>query len=123
MARHNQIGKWGEQVACEYLMGKGYAIVHRNWRSGNIEIDIVAMHDNRVVFVEVKTRSDKNSCPEDAVDRRRCARMVRAADTYIARYDIPHEVQYDIIAISGDIHDYNITHFEDAFYAPLGLRR
>lgn len=122
MADHNRVGHWGETVAREYLIAKGYVVLDQNCRSGNLEIDLIAMHHDRLIFIEVKARSaDPN--PELAVDKRRRARMIRAADNYIARYDLPHQVQYDIIAISGNEHDYEITHFEDAFFAPLGLRR
>lgn len=123
MAKHNELGKWGEEEAEKYLVAKGYAIAARNWRSGNIEIDRIAYHNNRIVFIEVKTRRFKGDRPEEAVDRRRAARMVRAADAYIAEYDIPHEVQYDIIAISGTQDDYDITHIPDAFMARLNTRR
>ena len=119
MARHNLLGKWGEDIAAEYLAGKGYAIADRNWRSGNLEIDIVAYHHNRVIFVEVKTRHDISERPEEAVDRRRASRMVRAADIYLAAHDLPHEVQYDIIAIAGTPQNYELEHIEDAFVARM----
>jgi len=123
MAQHNELGKWGERLAAEYLYSKGYAIVERNWRAGNIEIDIVAMHNNRLVFVEVKTRQDPYIHPEDAVDKRRVSRMVRAADTYINAKKLPHEVQYDIVAITGNPLNYKIYHIPDAFYAPMRTYR
>ena len=53
MARHNDLGKWGEQLAADLLVTKGYAIAERNWRAGNMEIDIVAMKGARVVFCPV----------------------------------------------------------------------
>ena len=42
MAKHNELGKEGENAAAEYLMSKGYSIRHRNWHSGKRELDIVA---------------------------------------------------------------------------------
>ncbi len=119
MARHNNVGKWGENLAVEYLYGKGYAIVERNWHCNKYEIDIIAMFRNRIVFVEVKTRSNKMDYPETAVDRRRANRMVKAADMYINMKKICHDVQYDIVAVSGSEHDYEILHFEDAFYPQM----
>lgn len=119
MAQHNDTGTWGENVACNFLIGKGYAIVQRNWRAEKLEIDIVAKVGNRIVFVEVKTRRDAESHPEDAVDKRRRARMVMAANVYLHAYDVDLDVQYDIVAITGTEHNYHIEHFEDAFFAPL----
>lgn len=121
MARHNELGKWGEQLAVDLLVTKGYAIVERNWRSGNMEIDIIAMKGSRIVFVEVKTRSSDFVDPADAVDRRRVMRMVRAANSYVRAGNIPHEVQFDVILIVGvpEGDAPRIEHIEDAFVAPL----
>lgn len=122
MARHNDLGKWGEQVAFELLVTKGYAIVDRNWHAGNLEIDIIAMKGDRIVFVEVKTRSGDIDEAFRAVDRRRVMRMVRAADSYVRAYNIPHEIQFDVILIAGTPLDHTplqIEHIEDAFFAPL----
>ncbi|MDE5649953.1 MAG: YraN family protein, partial [Duncaniella sp.] len=57
MAEHNETGKWGEKVARDYLLAQGYAIMGENVRIGNMEIDIIAMKDSSICFVEVKTRS------------------------------------------------------------------
>ena len=48
-------GKQGEDRACEYLIKEGYKIIERNWRTKGGEIDIIAMKDEVLVFVEVKT--------------------------------------------------------------------
>lgn len=42
MARHNELGKWGEQYAADYLQGLGYDIIERDWRFGHRDIDIIA---------------------------------------------------------------------------------
>lgn len=57
MAKHNIFGQKGENAAFEALLAKGYLIRDRNWRSGKNEIDIVAEKDNRIIVVEVKSRS------------------------------------------------------------------
>ena len=54
MARHNSLGKWGEEMVVEHLVKEGYAIVERNWRSNHHEIDIIATKGDMVAFVEVK---------------------------------------------------------------------
>ena len=48
-------GNKGEQTACEYLVQKGYAILGRNWRTKTGEVDIIALKDEFIVFVEVKS--------------------------------------------------------------------
>lgn len=61
MAKHNELGKEGENAAAEYLMSKGYSIRHRNWHSGKRELDIVAQKDGELIVVEVKTRRNEES--------------------------------------------------------------
>src|SRR3989339_332397 len=56
---HNQkIGKLGEDLACKYLQQKGYEILDRNIKTSFKEIDIVARIKEKIVFIEVKTRTN-----------------------------------------------------------------
>ena len=76
MAQHNDTGKWGEELAADFLRKNGYQIMERNWRFGHRDLDIIARspEGNEVVFVEVKTRSgDIITKPEDAVTYARYA--------------------------------------------------
>lgn len=119
MARHNELGAWGEKVAREYLLTQGYAIGGENTRIGNYEVDFIAMKGDRIVFVEVKTRSTDYVDPLEAVDSRKRARLVRAADEYIRSMNIRLEPQFDIITVVGSPEKYEIEHFPDAFFPPL----
>ena len=119
MAEHNELGKWGEGVAVETLTAAGYAIRETNWRLSHYEIDIIATKGDRMIFVEVKTRSSDFVDPVDAVDKRKMAFMVRSANAYMQHYDLPYEVQFDIIAITGTQENYTVEHIPDAFYPPL----
>ena len=57
MAKHLELGKKGEILAKEYLEEKGYEILDENWITGKLEVDLVALIDNVIVFIEVKTRT------------------------------------------------------------------
>ena len=68
MAKHNDLGKMGEDLAVQYLTDKGYEILERNWRNKHKEIDIIAKDGETLVIVEVKTRqSDDHGEPDLAV--------------------------------------------------------
>lgn len=124
MATHNLLGKWGENIAVEHLIRSGYAIVERNWRMHHYEIDIIATKGARLVFIEVKTRSSADDYnPLDAVDSRKKAKLIAAANQYIISRDLPHEVQYDIITIIGEPHAYQLDHIPDAFIPSVRTRR
>lgn len=119
MVGHNEFGKWGEMVAREYLLTQGYAISGENQRLAGVEIDFIAMRDDRICFVEVKTRSSDFLDPAEAVDRRKQARLAKAADAYMQGRDLPFEPQFDIIVVIGSPDSYRLEHIPDAFYPPL----
>ena len=105
MARHNELGKWGEQYAADYLQSIGYDIIERDWRIGHRDIDIIARTGDgtTVAFVEVKTRtSDVVTKPDDAVDIKKIRNIGYAANNYIKTKGIVDEVRFDIISIIGN---------------------
>ena len=57
---NSSIGKIGEDIACRIIAGKGYSIIERNFRTKFGEIDIIAIEDGELVFIEVKTLTNKS---------------------------------------------------------------
>ncbi len=119
MARHNKTGKWGEDMACEILEADGWGIVERNWHDGHHELDIIAMKDDQLVFAEVKCRTDMDEDPLEAIDNRKIANIVRAAQAFMVTHPMPHNVRFDLFAINGTPDNYRIEHIPDAFDPPL----
>jgi len=122
MASHNDLGRWGERMAEEYLTRKGYSICHRNWKMGHRDLDLTALSPDGdvLVIVEVKTRrSAQYENPEEAVDWRKMRNLVSAANAYIHRYNVMNEVRFDIISVVGDGQEAQIEHIEDAFTPPM----
>lgn len=116
----SELGKWGEKLTTELLISKGYAIRETNWRMRPFEIDVVAMKENRIVFVEVKTRSEGEIDPILAINKKKQSNMIKSAEAYIERYKLPHEVQFDAVLIVGTPETgFTIDHIEDAFYPTL----
>lgn len=122
MALHNKIGAWGEKITMEYFLRKGYAIVARNDVEGNRrnEIDLIVSKENRIVFVEVKTRTRKDEDPIHSITRQKRTNMLKAGITYLKAHPYPPlEPQFDLFFINGDENDYSIEHLEDVFLPPL----
>jgi putative endonuclease len=85
-SQHCAVGKSGEDLACQELASRGYAILERRYRTRAGEIDIVARDRTALVFVEVKTRqSIRCGVPADAVTRAKRRRIVLMASDYVAR--------------------------------------
>ncbi|MGI6243608.1 MAG: YraN family protein [Prevotella sp.] len=122
MAEHNDLGKWGEETAAQFLTKQGYVLLERDWRYGRskVDLDLICKTPDRrtIVFVEVKTRTAGQATePEDAVDARKIWHIGRAADNYVKMNDVVEELRFDIIAIVGTPNGAEVTinHIEDAF--------
>ena len=104
-------------MAAEYLAGKGYEVLERNYRYGRAEIDLIVKKKNWLVFVEVKTRSCSDfGFPEEFVDRVKEELILMAAENYIHKINWEGNVRYDIVSVLGVGVGREIVHFEDAFY-------
>ncbi len=116
MADHNDLGREGEALALDYLKSKGYEILETNYRHQRDEADLIAMHQNTIVFAEVKTRVNRYAGnPEEAVTTSKQKRLVKLANAYIQEKDIDAEARFDIIGIVINQNTREIKHIEDAF--------
>ncbi len=102
MAEHNDLGKWGENAAAEYLQRKGLTILERDWHSGHRDIDIIAQDGDTIVFVEVKTRRNRLfTNPEQAVDYRKIRNLSLAMNHYVKFKHLNNDLRFDIITVVG----------------------
>lgn len=122
MAKHNELGKLGEELAFKYLVESGYRILHRNWFWLKDELDIICLVNNVLVIVEVKTRSSAYfGEPETTVTPAKRRSITRISEAYIQMHDFKGEVRFDIIGILWDYTSktYTLNHIQDAFYATM----
>jgi putative endonuclease len=117
MAKHNELGKEGEELAAKMLLEKGYKILARNWRFGKEELDIVAEHEDKLVVVEVKTRESAFfEMVTDVIPPRKQAYVVKAAEAFVLKNDINKEIRFDAVYIVLNSQYRKIEHIVDAFY-------
>lgn len=121
-AEHLRLGRWGEEVAIAFLRKNRYTIIEHDWHSGHRDIDIVARQGKTIVFVEVKTRANRDfGNPEDAVNYQKRENLRRAINHYVKSHRLSNPLRFDIIAIVGSLGSIpEITHFADI---PLNDRR
>ena len=97
--------------------------MHRNWRCGKLELDIVARDGDEIVFVEVKTRRNTYfGYPDEAIDDRKIRRIVSAAGAYVRYYSINLPIRYDVVSVIGMEPPFEIEHVPDAFFPPMWNR-
>ncbi len=112
-----ELGEHGEAIARKMLLEKDYEILDFNWKFGKIELDIIAKSDDKIIFVEVKTRENNYAGePWEAVTRGKQSRIIKAADAYLVEKEIDHESRFDIVSIIYNSKYTIIEHIEDAFY-------
>jgi len=100
---HNKrLGDWGEERAAAYLEHLGYTILHRQWRLHHRgEIDIIAMHLETLIFVEVKTRqAGQEASGYEALTIQKKTRMTVSIDAFLQQHTTPYgELRVDWIIV------------------------
>ena len=117
MSKHSETGARGERLAEEFLVINGYHILHRNWRMARKEIDLIALDQDEVVFVEVKTRSGLNfGSPEEAVSPKKQKNIREAAELFSLQFPEHEKFRFDVISILLQANEVaELKHLTDAF--------
>lgn len=117
MADHNDLGKFGEDLALKELTKKGYRLKDRNYRFGKGEIDLIMLDGDKIVFIEVKTRQTAEiGEPYLAVTKKKQRQLIRIAHQYIVSKNIDKDARFDIVSIVHNSFRTAIEHIDDAFY-------
>ena len=116
MSKIHDTGKWGEQLAHDFFVKKGFIIEATNWRWNHKEIDLIVSDTNSIIFIEVKTRTaGLLSKPEDALTNKKQKDLLKAAEAYLIKNDITKEARFDVISIYVSGNDHKLTHIPNAF--------
>lgn len=108
-------GKKGEELASKYLKNNGYEVINQNFRCKLGEIDLIAIKNNTIIFIEVKTRSNtKFGTPEQAVDSNKRKHILRTSQVFLAKNKLNnYDLRFDIISIYMNGNIYKIEHFKN----------
>ena len=117
---HNQkVGQFGEDLAIKYLLKNKYKIIDRNVKISYKELDIIAKIKDKIIFIEVKTRtSQKFGFADESINSKKLHHLKKAINMYLDNKDLdPDKVRLDLIAI--DINKSKktakIKHYKDLF--------
>ena len=119
--RRRMTGLQGESLAAQYMEQNGYSILDRNWRCRSGELDIVAVLDDSLVFVEVRTRKSisRFGTPAESVDERKQRQVRQTAQVYLMskRLNEQRSVRFDVITVHlyAEQNAPKIEHYENAF--------
>lgn len=117
MSKLNNLGSKGEKIAEIFLLNIGHIILYRNLKISYKEIDLITLHKNNLVFVEVKTRSSLMAgYPEDHISKSKIKNLKDAALAFLHHNPQYNTVRFDVISIIINKSSFEIKHFEDAFF-------
>lgn len=109
-------GNIGEDFACDYLIKNGYSILERNYISYRGELDIIALKNNVIIFIEVKTRT-QIACgyPSESVNKRKQQQIYKVAEYYLySKKLLNSKVRFDVIEVYlYGSNSFKINHLED----------
>jgi len=124
-AGHLSRGRAGEDAAVRFLEGLGYVVLERNWRCKVGEVDVICLHRNTVIFVEVRTRAALALVsPTQSVTRAKITRLAKAASYFLSRrgwWEKP--CRFDLIAVINADQGVRLEHIPDAFDFPETVGR
>lgn len=113
-------GKYGEDLATDFLMNHGYKILERNFRIRGGEIDIIALDARTLVYIEVKTRtSHLFGLPEESVTVHKIKFLERAAKFYRANrkhLKLPMLERIDVVTVDSTDGDPQINLIKNAAF-------
>ncbi len=94
-------GKKGEKAAESFLKKKGYRILKKNYRTKVGEIDLIAEHNNVLVFIEVKSRTDSAlEHPFMAVTPRKQKKTAQTASCFLVQNKVgDREIRFDVVSV------------------------
>ncbi len=116
MSYQKKIGDLGEKLAKKFLIGKGYKIIQENFKVRKGEIDIIGRQGKKLVFIEVKTRTNSAfGYPEEALTYTKKQRIRRAALRYLLKtgYNDPWQVELVAIELNQRLNRAEIRHYQD----------
>jgi len=99
--KRRDVGILGEKLAKDFLKKKGYHIIETNYRSPEGEIDIIAEHDDFLVFIEVRTKTSLEfGSPEESITPVKMERLKATAAYYQQTHsNLPPDRRIDVVAI------------------------
>jgi putative endonuclease len=111
-------GAWGEAQAAVLLEGKGFQVMHRNWRHAHEEIDLIAQDREMVVFVEVRVRRNRALVPGfESLTKRKRGALKRAALAFLEQYPEVQFYRWDVVEYriaDAQYRHYDAMHYENA---------
>ncbi|MCS6822550.1 MAG: YraN family protein [Microscillaceae bacterium] len=116
MGKTQELGQEGERLATLFLQNNGYQILAKNFQYQRAEIDLIALKNELLIFIEVRLRTSTNfGFPEQTISPKKIQAIRKAAEQYIIATNWHKDIRFDVIAIHYENQQPIITHLQDVF--------
>jgi putative endonuclease len=119
MNERTTLGIYGEQLVADYLQNQKFAVVAKNFRKRDGEVDLIARRGSLTVFVEVKTRSSQRIDPAEVITISKQRKIARAAAFFMTQetvhLDREYDCRFDVAIVSFETDKPSIMYIADAF--------
>lgn len=110
-----------EAIAQQYLRTQGLETLEKNYRTRAGEIDLIMKHNDVIVFIEVRLRTNKHySSAAESVNLAKQTRLIKTAQAYLQMHNLleKYPCRFDVIALDNDLHTASsIDWIQNAFSA------
>jgi len=95
------LGQFGERLALEKIISQGYKVLDKNFNCKIGEIDIIAKDKETLVFIEVRSKSNKKfGLPQETVNTKKQQRIRRVAEYYLVKNNLQSlNCRFDVVGI------------------------
>lgn len=116
MYKRHFVGNTGEEIACMYLIKNNYKILNRNFNCKQGEIDIIAKKNKEIIFIEVKTRTNKKyGNPIEAITIWKRKHLIKAIEYYLYLNKLENSfISIDVIEVYKKNNKFYINHIKGA---------
>jgi len=116
----NQSGNIAESLAADYLAKQNVKIIKRNFHSRFGEIDLVGLHQDILLFIEVRYRKNEDVLAAiETIDQRKCKKIITTSKFFLNKHKNyqSHFCRYDVITLTGELDKPAIEWIKNAFQA------
>ena len=115
MVTAREQGEYTENLACKYLVDKGFKLIEKNFNCRVGEIDLIMKDNDSLVFVEVRyRRSNSFGSGAESITTSKQSKLIKTASLYLQQHAKlnKYPTRFDVVSITGFIETDNINNID-----------